>query len=155
MKRQKLDVEQTIETLKKSLCKETIALAQQNGRHHATKAASFAKTLKQKDVLYYEERLQNEYKTLLNWQCIFWVYSITFPCFSKQHNSFLLMWLFDLKLHKLVLKIDKKAANPQTQNWGISTSLKLFVWNFWNFVWSYIFRKEKHCWKLFLKKTHF
>ena len=66
MKRQKLDVEQTIETLKKSLCKETIALAQQNGRHHATKAASFAKTLKQKDVLYHEERLQNEYKTLLN-----------------------------------------------------------------------------------------
>ena len=39
IKRQKLDVEQTIETLKKSLCKEAIASVQQNGQDHATKGA--------------------------------------------------------------------------------------------------------------------
>ena len=67
MKRQKLDVEKTIETLKKSLCEEKIASAQQNGRGHVT----FAKMLKEKEVLCHdlcglEERLQNEYKALLN-----------------------------------------------------------------------------------------
>ena len=54
MKRQKLDVEQTIETLKKSLCEEAIVSAQQNGRDYATKVASSAKTLKEKEVLYHE-----------------------------------------------------------------------------------------------------
>ena len=53
MKRQKLDLEKTIKTLKKSLCEEIIASAQQNGRDHAIKAASFAKTLKEKEVLYH------------------------------------------------------------------------------------------------------
>ena len=71
MKRQKLDFEQTIETLKKSLYEEAIASAPQNGRDHATKAASFAQRLKEKELLYdklcgFEEKLQNEYKTLLN-----------------------------------------------------------------------------------------
>ena len=70
-KRQKLELEHTIETLKKSLYDEAIASAQQNGRDHATKATSFAQTLKEKEVLYdklcgFEEKLQNEYKTLLN-----------------------------------------------------------------------------------------
>ena len=83
MKSQKLDVEQIIETLKKILCEEAIASAQQNRQDYATKAASFAKTLKEKEVLYHElcgleERLQIEYKDLCNWQWIFWVYSITF-----------------------------------------------------------------------------
>jgi len=50
MKKQKLDLAQTIETLKKSLCDEAILSAQQNGREHATKAASFAKTLKEKEI---------------------------------------------------------------------------------------------------------
>ena len=67
MKRQKLDMEQTIETLKKSLYEEVIASAQQNGRDHATKAASFAQTLKEKEVLYdklcgFEENLQMNIK---------------------------------------------------------------------------------------------
>ena len=53
MKRQKLNIGQTIETLKKSLCEEAIASTQQNRQDHATKAASFAKTLKEK-VLYLE-----------------------------------------------------------------------------------------------------
>ena len=89
MKRQKLDVEQTIETLKKNLCEEAIVSAQQNGWDHATKAASFAKILNEKELLYHEllcgldERLQNEYKALLNWQCMFWVDSIAFHCFLK------------------------------------------------------------------------
>ena len=44
---------------------------QQNGRDHATKAALFAQTREEKEVLYdklcgFEEKLQNEYKTLLN-----------------------------------------------------------------------------------------
>ena len=74
-KRQKLDVEQTIETLKKSLCEEVFASAQQNRQDHATNGASFAKML-QKKVLYralygLEERLQNEYKALLNLQYMF------------------------------------------------------------------------------------
>ena len=71
MKRQKVDLEQTIETLKKTLYEEAIASAQQNGRDDATKTASFAQTLKGQEVLYdklcgSEEKLQNEYKTLLN-----------------------------------------------------------------------------------------
>ena len=71
MKRQKLDAEQTIETLKESLCEKAIASAQQNGQDHATETAFFAKTLKEKEVLYHklcglDERLQNEYKALLN-----------------------------------------------------------------------------------------
>ena len=76
MKRQKLDVEQTIETSKKSLCEETFASAQQNRQDHATKGAPFAKMLQKKEVLYralcgLEERLQNEYKALLNLQYMF------------------------------------------------------------------------------------
>ena len=47
MKRQKLDLEKTIETFKKSLCEEKIASAQQNGRDHVTKAESFTKMLKE------------------------------------------------------------------------------------------------------------
>jgi len=71
MKKQKLDLAQTIETLKKSLCDEAILSAQQNGREHATKAASFAKTLKEKEILYdelcgFEEKLEIEYKALLH-----------------------------------------------------------------------------------------
>ena len=71
MKSQKLDVEQIIETLKKILCEEAIASAQQNRQDDATKAASFAKILKEKEVLYHElcgleERLQIEYKDLFN-----------------------------------------------------------------------------------------
>ena len=50
MKRRKLDIEQTIETLKKSLCRDAIAPAQQNGQSYATKAA---KTLKEK--MFYHE----------------------------------------------------------------------------------------------------
>ena len=64
MKRQKLDLEQPIKTLKKSLYEEAIASAQQNRWDYATKAASFAQTLKEKEVLYdklcgFEEKLQN------------------------------------------------------------------------------------------------
>ena len=51
MKRQKLDLEKTIETFKKSLCEEKIASVQQNGRDHVTKAESFTKMLKEKEVL--------------------------------------------------------------------------------------------------------
>ena len=51
MKRQKLDLEKAIETFKKSLCEEKIASAQQNGRDHVTKAESFTKMLKEKEVL--------------------------------------------------------------------------------------------------------
>ena len=74
MKRQqKLDVEQTIETSKKSF---SFASAQQNRQDHATKSAPFAKMLQKKEVLYralcgLEERLQNEYKALLNLQYMF------------------------------------------------------------------------------------
>ena len=50
MKKWKLDIEQTIETLKKSLCRDAIAPAQQNGQSYATKAA---KTLKEK--MFYHE----------------------------------------------------------------------------------------------------
>ena len=65
MKRQKPDVEQTIETLKKSLCEEAIVSAQQNGGDYVTKVASSAKTLKEKEVLDHElcgleKRLQNK-----------------------------------------------------------------------------------------------
>ena len=70
VKKQKLDLQQAIDTLKKSLCDEAILFAQQNGREHATKAASFAKTLKEKELLYkelcdIEEKLGVEYKALL------------------------------------------------------------------------------------------
>ena len=69
-------LEQTIETLKKKLCEEAIVSAQQNGQDHATKASSFVKTPMEKEVLYHElcgleERLQNEYKALLNQECMF------------------------------------------------------------------------------------
>ena len=65
--------------LKKNLYEEAIASAQENGWDHAAKAASFAQMLNEKEVLYdklcgFEEKLQNEYKTLLNWQCMSWVY---------------------------------------------------------------------------------
>ena len=71
MKRHKLHVEQTTETLKKSLPEETIVSAQQNRRDYASKAASFAKMLKEKEVLYHElcgleKKFQNKYKALLN-----------------------------------------------------------------------------------------
>ena len=68
--KQKLDLQQAIDTLKKSLCDEAILSAQQNGRDHATKAASFAKTPKEIELLYkklcdIEEKLGVEYKALL------------------------------------------------------------------------------------------
>ena len=70
VKKQKLDLQQAIDTLKKSFCDEAILSAQQNGRDHATKAASFAKTLNEKELLYkelcdIEEKLGVEYKALL------------------------------------------------------------------------------------------
>ena len=100
MKRQKLDVEQIIETLKKNLCEKAIASAQQNGQDHATEAASCAKTPKE-EVLYHEllcgleELFQNQYTALLNWQCMLWVYSITLHCSFKvayQFSFHMIIW---------------------------------------------------------------
>lgn len=70
IKKKKLDVTETINTLKKSLYEEAILSAQRNGKEHATKAASFAKSLKEKESLYddlcgIQEKLENEYKALL------------------------------------------------------------------------------------------
>ena len=62
MERQKLDVEQIIEILKENLCEEAIASAHQKGRAHATKE----KELLNHELCGLEERLQNEYKALLN-----------------------------------------------------------------------------------------
>ena len=71
MKKKKLDLQQTIETLRKSLNEEAIASAAEDGKAHATKAAAFAKALKEKERLYeklcgFEKILESEYKALLS-----------------------------------------------------------------------------------------
>ena len=65
-------MEKTIQSLKQSLCDEAIASDQnsEDGRDHATKAASFAKTLKEEEETYkelseYERKVQDEYKAML------------------------------------------------------------------------------------------
>ena len=67
LQRQKLNVEQTTETLKKTYSEETIVPAQENWWDHAIYAVCFAKMLREKEVLYHEfcgleERSQNKYK---------------------------------------------------------------------------------------------
>ena len=56
---------------KKSLCDEPILSSQKDGGEHANKAASFAKTLKEQEILFnelcgFEEKLEAEYKALLS-----------------------------------------------------------------------------------------
>ena len=64
-------MEKTIQSLKQSLCDEAIAPDQnsKDGRDHATKAASFAKTLKEekkyKELSECETKVQDEYKAML------------------------------------------------------------------------------------------
>ena len=68
VKRRKLELEESMNTLKKSLYEEAILSAQkQGGKDHATKAASFAKSLKEKETVYeelnvIEKKLEIEYK---------------------------------------------------------------------------------------------
>ena len=50
MKKQKLDVEQTIETLRKSVCEEAILSAQRiDGREHVTKQHRLPKPLRKRN----------------------------------------------------------------------------------------------------------
>ena len=72
VKRQKINLEETIETLKQNLVSEAIASdgATKKDRDHATKAASFAKTLVEKEKTYKElcgiqEKLEVEYAALM------------------------------------------------------------------------------------------
>ena len=71
MKKQKLDLEASISTLKNSLYEEAIASSnRKDGKDHATKAAAFAVSLKDKEKKYkelvkVEEGLEKEYRALL------------------------------------------------------------------------------------------
>ena len=72
LKRQKLDLVQTIETLKQNLMNEAIASDgnSKDVRSHATKAASFAKTLQEKEktcteLCDFETKVEAEYKAML------------------------------------------------------------------------------------------
>ena len=72
IKRRNLHLRKTIQSLKQSLCDEAIASDQnsKDGHEHATKAASFAKTLKEKEETYKElseceTKVQDEYKAML------------------------------------------------------------------------------------------
>ena len=60
MKRQKLDLEKTIETFKKSLCEEKIASAQQNGRDHVTKAESLLRCSRRRRCCAMDFRLRGK-----------------------------------------------------------------------------------------------
>ena len=86
-------------------------------------------------ALWFRGRLKNECTAFLNWQCMFWVYIITFLCFFKVAVFCSYVWFFLISLcwKWITVVLHKETTNPQALNWSICTSLKLFDLKFLKF----------------------